>query len=174
MGGMIPSMRLASTFCAALLLAGCLHAPVPHVVATAGAGAPAPATFRVAGRPEAPDSLGEAVSAALATQGWRPAAAGAPAEYLVVASYGDRPARVGAFVPGPDGGDPQWMAERIPPRPWNVFKRGRRALSLVVLDAATGRELRRTTATLDYWRGSDPEALRRLAGSAAASLSAPD
>lgn len=164
-------MRLAPVLLATLMLAGCLHAPVPAVVATPLAAATQPGSYRLAGATDGA-SVDAAVSAALAEQGWRPAA-GTSAAFVILASFGDRPAPVGAFVPSAGGGEPTWVAERVPPRPWTVFKRGRRTLTLVLLDPATGRELRRATARLDYWRGTDPDALRRLATSAAAALSAP-
>lgn len=165
-------MRLVPTLCATLVLAGCLHAGAPAVRATSVAAAPAPASFRLAGA-DGNDAVATEVSAALAARGWRPAGEGAAASYLVLASYGDRPGQVGAFVPAPGEDAPEWVAERIPRRPWTAFKRGRRVLSLVVLDAASGRELRRAQASLDYWRGSDPEAVRRLALGAAAALTSP-
>jgi hypothetical protein len=169
MHGMILGMRLVPTLCATLVLAGCLHPGTPAVRASPVASAPAPGSFRLAGA-DGNDAVAVEVSAALAARGWRPAGEGAAANYLVLASYGDRPGQVGAFVPAPGGGAPEWVAERIPRRPWTVLKRGRRVLSLVALDAASGRELRRAQASLDYWRGSDPEAVRRLAAGAAAAL----
>lgn len=171
---MIRAMRLASILCAGLLLAGCAHPRSPVVNATANAAAPAPASFRIAGAAgEAPDAVAELVSAELAARGWRSVSGGEPATYLLLVSYGDRPAQVGAFVPAPGTAEPNWVAERIPRRPWTAFKRGRRTLGLVVLDAASGRELRRARATLDYWRGSDPEAVRRLASGAVSGLTSP-
>jgi len=162
-------MRLLAILCASLLLAGCAHRS-PAVRTTAEAAAPVPGSVRIIG---GADGVADQVAAELAAHGWRPVSEGAPAKYLLLASYGDRPAQVGAFVPSQNAAEPEWAAERIPRRPWTLFKRGRRTLGLVVFDAASGRELRRTSATLDYWRRSDREAVRRLAAAAVAALTPP-
>ncbi|MDP1616768.1 hypothetical protein [Phenylobacterium sp.] len=110
-------------------------------------------------RPETPPASGATVrlgtealtwtgglEEALGAAGFRTVnGAGAKADYLVQASLAERPAGVGAFVPGAEGAAAQWLAESRKARFWQL-RRSDYSLTVVLLDTQTGTPAFRASA----------------------------
>jgi len=131
---------LAGLTCAALV--GCATPPVDLAVQPESPPASG-ATVRLA--PE-PVTFAGGLQEALNAAGFRTITEdGVKTDYLAQASLAERPAGVGAFVPGTDGAEAQWLAQSRKARFWQR-RRSHYSLTIVLLDTQTGAAAFRATA----------------------------
>lgn len=122
---------IAGLMCAGL--AGCATPPVELSLAPE---APPPgARVRL---PVEAATWGEDLEAALGAAGFHLVEGNdVRADYLVQAGFAERPAGVGAFVPGAEGAAPHWVAKSRKARFWQR-RRSDYSLTVVLVDTQTG------------------------------------
>jgi len=129
---------LAGLMCAGL--AGCATPPVE--LSLAPWAPPSGASVRL---PAETTSWMTDLEAALKAAGFRPVGEdGARADYLVQASFAERPAGVGAFVPVAEGAA-HWLAKSREARFWQR-RRSDYSLTVLLLDTRTGKPAFRANA----------------------------
>lgn len=122
---------LAGLMCAGL--AGCASPPVD--LSLAPETPPSGASVRM---PAETLSWATDLETALGAAGFRPVEEdGVRTDYVVQASFAERPAGVGAFVPGAEGAAPHWLAKSRKARFWQR-RRSDYSLTVVLLDTRTG------------------------------------
>lgn len=165
-------MRTILVICASAgVLAGC--AQRGPEIAVAGGPLPAAKTYLIT--QDRPATGAEpAVAQALEHAGLRPAAPEQAPDLLVQVSYAERPARMGAYVPGatPAAAPAAWLETGVKPSPFNIFRKGSRSLGVEVIDNSTGAIVRNVKAR-EYYRKAKPEAASRLGAAAAGALTTP-
>lgn len=156
---------------AAALLSGC--AQRGPSVAVQGPALPAAKSFLIT--QDRPATGAEpAIAAALTGAGLSAAAPEQKPDYLVEVGYADRPAKMGAYLPGATPADPPAGWLETPPKssPLNLFRKGARSLTVAVIDTSTGASVRKV-AVSEYYRRANPQAASRLGATAAEALKTP-